>query len=171
MPDERWVLSQKGCTGGRKRPLTWAPNRVDSASGEKLWHRESREGQNASQHGATEGHSCRPCSGPGGRQLSEPTRAPPAPPPLPRGAAGMLPGRGARGRNAAAEIERTWLKHIEIALSGCFTSQSNGSHGNSVHDNASGPDPGLGSAFLRRPLAHRDDSSSLTASAPCCRSV
>lgn len=39
---------------------------------------------------------------------------------------------------AAVERERTWLKHIKIALSNCFTSQSNGSHGNSVHANAVG---------------------------------
>lgn len=72
---------------------------------------------------------------------------------------------------AAVEIEMTWLKHTKIELGNCFTSQSNGSHGNSVHDDALGLIWWFLSACVRRPLAHRDDSSSLTLSAPGCRSV
>ncbi|KAI9543974.1 hypothetical protein NQZ68_005023 [Dissostichus eleginoides] len=44
---------------------------------EKLWHRNTIGRDDASQHGANEGHSCRPRSRTGGDKVSEPQHASP----------------------------------------------------------------------------------------------
>lgn len=43
----------------------------------KLWHRNTVGRDDESQHGANEGHSCRPRSSPGGDKVSEPQHASP----------------------------------------------------------------------------------------------
>lgn len=130
---KRQVLPQKVPVGGRKecapdRALSQIPSMKSFGTGipwKDRMHHNTVLGD--------EGHSC-------SRQGSEPIRAPPPPPPPP--CTGVEQGRCQGERvemKAAVETEMTRLKHIETALSNCFTSQSYGSHGNSVHGNAFGP--------------------------------